>query len=387
MKKYWPVLSLAIISIIGLSFYYINIVKAANVRIDFQFETLEGEGKYIDNILLQTGYSDNRQYERYYINKDSAEKVDNNIFLNNYRDNYKILQLFEEHKNFFRAKQFTGRHYYNDDASIVYVYTNDEYNYQNPNKALYQIDILNKKTNENEAYEIITSVEDIYSWQTVEFVSFADQQLKVLSIRTYAQNQEAVILTTFDLQQGTAQEKVLLAPEKEKHVTFYNYQDTFNSNQYVAFGHFKNQYGQELPTVLEYDLYMVDLATNEIENVTTKNTEDFYNYQPNVFNEYLTAYKEKDGIVNVLRYNMKTKQWLDDYEIEMALDMSDLTEDPSQQYQLLDDKIYMNYEVENGTAIEIVDFNSGETLYAGLLTAKDIKHPYNLYVEQVFHIQ
>ena len=382
MKKYWPVLSLAIISIIGLSFYYINIAKATNVNIDFQFETLEGDAKYIDNILLQTGFSEDRKYESYYIKKDSVEDLDN-IFVN-YEDNYEMLKLFKEHKNFFRAKQFTGRNFFNDDESLVYVYTNDKYNYQNPNKALYQIDILNKQTKEIEEYEIITSVEDIYSLQTVQFVSFEEQQLKVISIRTYAYNQEAVILTTFDLQKGTAQENVLLAAVKDKHITFYNYQDTYNSKQYVAFGHYKNKYDQEYTTVLEYDLYMVDIVTNEIENVTTKNTDDFYDYETNVFNEYLTAYKEKDSIVHVLRYNMKTKQWLEDYEIEMALDMP---EDLFKHYQLLDDKIYMNYEVENGTAIEIVDFNSGKKLYTGLLTAKDISHPHKLYVERVFHIK
>ena len=389
MRKYWPVLLLAIISILGLSFYYINVVKTTMKNIDFQFETLEGDDKYLNDVILQASYSEESKYESYFVKKDSVEKV-KNIFNNYYENNYEMLQLLKEHKNFFRAKQFTGRNYYNDDASLVYVSTNDDYNYENPNNVLYQIELLNKQDNEKEVFEIITSVEERHSWQTVEFVSYREQQLKAISIRTYPDNQEAVILTTFDLQQGTAQETVLLEPEKDTHVTTYNYQDTYNNNnQYVAFSQFKHDSSNDDDdddeiTVIDHHLYTVDILTNKLEDIPVEKDVDFQNYQANVFNEYITAYKEEDGIVNVLRYNMKTKQWLEDYNIEIALEMP---KGRFQQYQLLDDKIYINYAVENGTAIEIVDFSSGEKLYAGLLTAQNMNNKHDLYVERVFHIQ
>ena len=58
MKKYWPVICLAVLSVVGLSIYYIHNVTASNTVRPFAFETIEGDEAQLDNIEFETNYYD-----------------------------------------------------------------------------------------------------------------------------------------------------------------------------------------------------------------------------------------------------------------------------------------------------------------------------------------
>lgn len=372
IKKYWPIITLGLIAVLGLSFYYIDLARASNVQ--FQLEKLEGKETHMDNVLLQTSFYKDHIYEDYYVEKDQSSQIDNTI--GEYIENYDMRLLVKEQKNFFRGKQFTGRHYYNDEHSLAYVYVDDQYQYEHPNNALYVIDLLNKKTNERTKLQLTAKIEQSYLWQTVEHITFIENELKVLSIRTFDNSEEAVILTTFDLENGKVQEKELIAPIKDLHLTFHYQSDTYNSNEYALFSHYNNDVSEGIPV---QTIYQFNSKTNELLEVPYDNSEHKYS-ECYIYGEYVIITSNKDNELHIRSYNVKTKKWINDYKVNTSLNsLSDWAK-----VQLIGEKLYFSYEVEKGSVIEIVDFNSGQKLYAGLLTAQGVSGDHSIYIQKSY---
>lgn len=375
MKKYWPVLSLVMISIIGLSFYYIDMARANQSHIVFEFETLEGDDKYLDSLMFETGYYENNTYKDYYVEKAKSERVNNNSHYY-FESNYELLSLFKEQKNFFRAKRLDGRHYFNNEKTLAYVYTDDQYHYDNPNKVLYKVDLLDKENNERQAVDIKVDIVDDFLWQTVEWVNVVDNELQTLSIREY-HGSESIILTTFDLEKATATEKVLLSKE-DSQVQIHHYNISYNTKPIAILRFYNNDTSEGISTETFYQF-----ANGELREITLPNKNEFAFSSYDFTEKNLVAAMQQDEKMLIQYYNLETSNWEQSYNIPLVLQNSEGTP----KVQLLDDKLYVLYPVDKGYVIEIVENKTGNKLYVGLMTAKNVDRKYNLTVNRVYNIK
>lgn len=372
MKKYWPVLSLIVVSIIGLSFYYSNMTKAFSSNVDLQFETLQGDDKYLEPLSIEMNYYGEYKTLDYFFENGEATRLTHGF--NYFDSDYSLLQEINAHKNFFRAKRLMGRHYYSDEQSLVYVVTDDQYHYDHRDEILYQVDRLHKKTGERDTMDITLNVTDDYAWQTVEWVHNKDNELQTLSIRQ-DHGEESVILTTFDLQKKTAVEKVLVKSSEMGQFSFQHYDMSYNTNDIAVFSQYtyKDREGNQAP---EETLYMY--TNGELTELELPVNKSNHFIQVDVTNTDIVVAMTADEQINIQRYNLNSKKWEQTFSVETELAFSEGT--PKIQY--LNDLFYVSYAVDQGYVLEILDGLTEQKKYVGLLTAQMGRHD-QLYIKRI----
>lgn len=378
MKKYWPVICLSVLSMVGLSIYYINNVTANNIVRPFTFETIEGDASQLQNVKFETNYYDDHIYENYIVSADGIERLQNGLEFQ-YEYNYSIGQLIKEHKSFFRAKRLESNHYFNDDDSLVYVHIDDEYHNDHPTQALYEVDRLHKETGEREKVDFTVDVDGDYAWQTVEWVSNTNNELQVLSIRTERNLKEQVVLTTFDFETEAATEKVLVDYIDNHAIAFISHNNYINSGKDIVFSQFGNSESNNHEPKKLYH-YNVERGLQEIQS---QSKEGFLYDQYTMNGQYLveSSYSKNEVAINL--YNLQSSKWEQEFSIELSLQ----PKDSAARVYLLNDRLFVLYDVGEGYAIEIVDRTNGAKLYAGLLTITDVTHDHYITIYNVFEKQ
>lgn len=372
MKKYWPVLSLAVISLIGLSIYYIDMAKALSFEHDFTFETLAGDEAMLQDIVFETGYQQQRDYRSYYIQNGEAQLVRDDEFY--YTSDYELLQLFKEHKSFFRAKLLSGRHLYNDEQTIAYVYIDDEHHYEHPSEVLHHVALYDKKTKEQQQYNFVTATDTPLHWQTIEWVYMQDGELMTLSVRNERGGNQSVILTTYDIQNETAEEEILFTSSPLLNIRFNHSAMTYNTNGYASFDTYHTNSSDSATTEA---LYVFDAQTKALTNIN-KPTE-LQNPLYDLEDKRIVAYQKLSDIATVALYDIEAGMWQEAFQVP-------LEEKPlfdSFRVQLLGDQVYIFYQLKEAVITIITDIN-GNILYKGQLTVDDVESAHSLYVHRVY---
>jgi hypothetical protein len=180
MRKYWKLMSIAVITIAAIGFFYIQSALAGSNYPEFKFDTLHGAEEEVEDLVLYGNYfegsikgdnfqitAEGIQYNRDLSYFDRLDRRDRFPELKQHQQNYKgfmrgknsLSQLAENEKHLAYADVTSG------------IYSDMEF----------QIEVLDKELDELSEFTVDVPEEDKYSFIYIEQVHIAGENLKVVT--------------------------------------------------------------------------------------------------------------------------------------------------------------------------------------------------------------
>lgn len=256
MKKYWKLLLLGIITVSGLTLFFIQNSKLIQTLPKFHIATVKGDEKILENIqvageLYYGMFAD----EAFYINKDGTTYHREMPYLNRvsrYGITPKLEKLIKNHKNFLRGKYLIDTQYAENDEKLVYV--NEDYNYYGQGIDQFSVDVLDKATNKSTAFTVNFPDEQIY-YLYISDIAVTENNIYIM---TFQENNDSDLMSayiyTIDIEQQEIIEQVHLD-------TMANSKHTDISNGYVDVDYVPTEQAMEA-VVSVHDVVYVDETVN-----------------------------------------------------------------------------------------------------------------------------
>ncbi|KPN89710.1 hypothetical protein [Lysinibacillus sp. ZYM-1] len=395
MKKYWQTILITVIVVgtIG-SYYFLQVAMASKNDISFKIETISGNKDEIKNLTLQTSYQSGVNHLWLYISKDGSAILNNRSLIGSLKNSnrYIILQKFiDQHRHFMRGKESNLSKYFEDKERLIYT------NFQNSgqkeigdNFLPLQIDILDKKTNDNSFFEIDTPVQASYDWININDVYVAHGKIKILATNYLYNGGEELHIYTVDENKKELENDAIIAKlaseERVNAIRVFNANDNIQNQDFYLymvekFGKHKEDGEREITSS---QIYLYNNVANEQEEWIIP--DELKPYRKSIVmhgaNIFIPVYSANG--LKLHRYTIEKKQWEEPFIINYESTAND-NEIPF--LQITDSKLYLVNHMTDGYALFINDLRTGESLYEGKIVndKKENQDPdYSLYIEQVY---
>lgn len=367
MKKYGALLIVLVIIIATLGTHYALLASASNKNA-VTFEMLSGDERYLDELIIE-GYVDSTDYYSRVLIKDGETKhLQNSVFDRQMGLTYE--RLIDAHKGFMRGKILNANHYYEDEERLIYVKEPDDIWQLAPGDDLpYAIEILNKSDNSVTAFTVNNKLVQPAQWITLEQVKLIGNELKLVSKYVKAMGNEEVHLLIIDLKSKQLKNDIVIETVQSndkinKNIGFYYQYYHLGPVKYLVHHVSEYKVRSEQAKLLSQQFKALDLATNEVTEIEMPEQIFGDEYRIVVLGHQLIAATIIDGAVVINRYNIGQQQWLAPITLEAP---SKVLERVIFNLQILNDKLYVIAQVAEGQLLTIVDAESGESLYSGLV--------------------
>lgn len=397
LKKYWKIIVMSMVILLGISVHYMQMAKAINKgTVDFSIDTVTGDETLFDERIVQISYYDRYINNWAYVSKDGVKDVvDHQMSSSFYRayEPFEMKHHLTEYRSFMRGKDLVRSSFYEDDTQLVYVKVpNNSKSILKGEPLPLTIERLMKDTNERVKFEAKALAKSGYSWLNVEDVRLADGIISVLVMGSSPNGETDLQLYTIDeaTKQVTNTETLHETNrEGDMSSTIYYYGEaslTGNTDYYVyqqSSWTYNEKTGHE--EQLKSDYYMYDYATKQVE--TIEDAELFHTafQHEDVF---YGAMLEQNAVV-LHAYHLAEKKWGE--PLRMPLQVNGAEEDAkfvinferTPHVQVIGEHVYAAN--PNGNTMELFVYAlTGELLYSGLITAEGATDLAEMYVERIY---
>ncbi|MEH7235277.1 hypothetical protein [Bacillus sp. JJ1562] len=392
MKRYWKILTICLVTVIVLGTFYIQ-SSLASGNIQVEFEKVSGNESLVENVVLTADYVIGDIHQPLKISEKETTNLSNRPVVQQLTGLYAeapTLQLVENYKQFMRGKSFFPSYFYEDEHVLVYVSIEGRGVNVAYGKAYFDIDILDKKSDESTPMKINLPKNRKLNWVDIASIQIVDSDLKVIARGSGPDSGEDLIVYTIDLNSKkiTNEEVVFSIPAVENGWYGFNIFNDYYSNEpqkYLLFKAeaFEHEQGEGGPTVLADDFMVYDIEKNKM--VKSELPEDFEGDIRNasVFNSVAYVPVQSENEVEIIQYDIEAAKW--EKKQTFAVDQSkDAETVPFVKIQ--DGKIYIISNTDDGHTLLIGDVNTGETLYEGKIKVKNQKtdqNDYRIYFHEI----
>ena len=317
MKRYWKIISLTAFIILTFSIFYIQAVITGEDLPEFEMETVFGDDKEKENLIISGNYEVNQFLEPFSVTSTGTTYAKDSGYFERSYGFYQhplMKEFIEEHRSFMRGKQNDIELFYEDDEKLYYV---------GPYSPLeeFDVEILDKATNDEQIFSVEIPREEQLSYIQVTEIQLVEEQLHVFTLNHYAEKEQL---------------HVYKIDVKEEKITNHNpvIDGTENSHAYIL-----NNY---------HDISQKDYLVIRVDHM--KWNEEMY-YDELLHSEFI-AYNTKTGEKQIL-------------EISEELNTHDPFAEESPQmttsYSVQDDLLYSVSFVSEGLKIETYNLKSGKS--------------------------
>ncbi|KGR76956.1 hypothetical protein [Ureibacillus sinduriensis] len=395
MKKYWKTLLISLVIITTIGTYYIQAPIASKNAISFNIETISGNKKEIENHIIEASYLSGNIHRQLYISKDGSTNRMSDSIVNEILPLSSIPRSFQkyiqEHRNFMRGKELVPSNYYEDESRLIYgTIANKNKKIIKGEPLTFQIEILDKDTNDHSSFEINTPALESIEWINVNDLRVDNGKIKILSTNFLLHGGEELHVYTFD--EDTKQiegDRIIAKSNPEERIVsgiriFNNFNNFKNENYYLYLEKNDNDSGYGNSKGITSQLFLYNNTTNEVEELKLpEELEPHMNYMTLEGKDIFIPVPLAHGL-KLNRYNIESKQW----EEPLNFNYSSTTNDKEHPFlQLINGKLYAVSRVSDGHLLFIGDLLNGKTLYEGKITdenRENFDRDYSLYIEQLY---
>ena len=384
MKKYGALLIVLAVIIATLSTHYALLASASNKNA-VTFEMLSGDERYLDELIIE-GYVDSTDYYSRVLIKDGETKhLQNSVFDRQMGLTYE--RLIDAHKGFMRGKILNANHYYEDEERLIYVKEPDDIWQLAPGDDLpYAIEILNKSDNSVTAFTVNNKLVQQTQWITLERVQLVGNELKLISKYVKTMGNEEIHLLIVDLKSKQLKNDIVIETIQstnsiQKNMGFYYEYYYLGPEKYFVYHLSEYEVRTEENKPLSRQIKAIDITTNEVIEIEFPEQLFGDEHRIVVLGHQLIATTIIDEEVVVNRYNIGQQQWLAPITLESP---SKVLKRANFSLQTLNDQLYVLAQLEEGQLLTIVDAESGESLYTGLIKPATNQPDFTLSVTSIY---
>ncbi|RFB17341.1 hypothetical protein DZB84_09735 [Bacillus sp. HNG] len=392
MKRYWKILTVCLVTVIVLGTFYIQ-SSLASENIQIEFEKVSGDESLVEDLVLNANYVVGDIHQYLLISNGGTKNLMNRSVVQQLTGLYaetSTLELVEKYKQFMRGKSFLPSYFYEDEQVLVYVSIEGRGVNIAYSNAFFDIDILDKKTEESTPMKISLPKGEKYDWIDITDIQIVDRELKVIARGSGMGIGEDLIAYTIDLNSKkiTSDKVVFSTPGVENGWSGMNIFNDYYSpepQRYLLFKAeaYEHGQGEGEPKELVNDFMIYDIEKNKL--VKSELPDDFAGDIANstVLNSVAYVPVQSQHEVEVIQYDIEAQEWStkQTFAIEQSKDAEHVPF-----VKLQDEKLYIVSSTDDGHKLLIGDINTGKTLYEGKLKVKNQKtaqNEYQLYVNEI----
>lgn len=398
MKRYWKLISIALIIVLTIGTFYIQQSSAKNSYPGFIIKTISGDESEIKPLEIDAAFIKEGIWTNMLISSEGTEyyeglSIVNEVF--NYYSEPEIKRLHEEYRNFMRGKIGDPSKYYEDDNLLIYAYVDGDYGFSGyePSDFEFEIAVLDKDSNDKTTFKIPLPDQNRYHYVNVEDVQLVNNELIVVthnSIRfndnlEYVEDDNTEMhVYSFDIgEEKLLKDEIIEFSTLDKENLYVmskyslNNQNKMGSNPFIVFrseiGKVPNEEeGYYSHEPVEIELIAYNLETNEqVKMDLSEEIEE--GYRPETMEDhYMYLKKISDSQVDIIRYNVETNE----VDVKQTFDQPAVPKEMFEKYggfpggghMIYNDKVYYvsPYTTDKVNATVFVgDIESGEILYEG----------------------
>ena len=183
MKRYWKLVILSIITVIVIGTFYISAGSAEKTDLTIEFEKVSGNEEELKDLIFYGEYLVGNMYQSLQITTEETIRRNDISFIDQLSPQYDapiFQKLIKNHKRFMRGKRLSPSSYYEDEHVLVYANFKGDFD-RGPNRNVdFEIEILDKKTNESISFSADVPFLEKYEWLNIEEVQVVHDELKLV---------------------------------------------------------------------------------------------------------------------------------------------------------------------------------------------------------------
>lgn len=390
MKKYWKTILISLVIVTTISSFYIQAAIASKNGISFKIETTSGNKEEIKNLILQASYQSGDNYRGLDITGDESTDRIGNPYLGGLISSYVPLMFqkyIKQHRSFMRGKELYPGNYFEDESRLIYTNVEKDRKVIEGNPLTFNIDILDKNTNDNSLFEIKTPAQASYHWIQVNDVYAENGKIKILATGYLINGGEELHIYTVDENNKELEHKKMIAKVESEGVVsssiriFNDFENIQNENYYLYMVQkYKHQTENGESEIVSSQAYLYNNSTNEVKEWEIPAELEPY--------KDLMVVRGADIFIpagfELNRYNIEKEQWEEpiNFNYPSTGKGGDI---PFLQFR--DEKLYLVDHVSDGYVFIISDLRTGETLYEGKIiveNGENINLDSPIYFEQLY---
>jgi hypothetical protein len=180
MKKYWKSMSIAVITIVTIGFFYIQSTLAGSSYPALAFETVSGNEEVVEDVVIYGDYrQDNVVGDSFHLTAEGIQYNRDLSYIERLERGYRSPQmneLQEEYKDFMRGKHNIFQMAENEE-DLVYA----DVNSGPDNEMEFQIEVLDKASDQSMEFTVDIPDEENYGYIYIEQVLISGDKAKVVT--------------------------------------------------------------------------------------------------------------------------------------------------------------------------------------------------------------
>jgi hypothetical protein len=404
MKRYWKIISLCIVTVLVVGIFYIQVGLAGNNDTKIEIEKVNGNEEEMRDLIIYGTYVVGNVNQSLKITNKETINLSNQSLLQELTNNHTVpvlKQLIEKYRNFMRGKELMPNNFYEDENLLAYTSIKENNLYGSTRNISFDIDVLDKKTEETTAIQLEVPIKENYGWMDTVDVQVIDGKLKVISsgFRSDGGNDLKVYTIDIEEQKLVNDEDIHSDPTGENARSEIRVLNDYNSIQpqkyliyKIAAYDYNNEQGEGVrdgePNLIENEVMIHDLESSQSKKI---NVPDEIlgpkSESSTISNSTLFTSSQSENSLEVNQYDIENDKW----GKKLTFDVPKPTVEEGVPFiKLMNENIVTIHATNNGHSIFIRDLKTGESLYEGKLKVKnttDKEKDYRLFVNEIEFVQ
>ncbi|MEH6906801.1 hypothetical protein [Neobacillus drentensis] len=397
MKRYWKIISVCIVTVMVIGTFYIQSSLAAKENVKIEFEKVSGNEDELKNVIFYGDYTVGNLFQSLQMTNKETTNLNNQSLFQQLKRNYTVpvlKKLIEQHRTFMRGKELTPNYFYENENLVAYASIKAK---------KFDIEILNKKSEETTSIQLAVPKKGIYSWIEVLDVQVSERNLKVITrgFRTEGGNDLNGYTINLDERKLVKDGRIYTVPaagngwsdinmindshsiQSERYLLFKT--DTYEDKQVPAEG---EMVMEGAPNLVANEVMVYDIEKNQLKKlVVPDEIRGTLGDSSTIFHSTIYIPSPSERGLEVNTYDIEKEKW----GKKLIVDLPDNKEDKGAPYiKVIKGKIYIILSNKNNSAISIRDLKTGLSLYEGKLRVKNMgegQKDIRLHVNEIESVQ
>ena len=363
MNKFWPLLFVTILALATWTTHYVQMTSASAGKPLATFETLSGDEAHLHDVILEGSFVNRSSYARLVVENGEVYPRTQPFLTSSY------LQVFEDlkkqHRSFMRGKTNSTNQFYMHNDTIAYVNSMGE-------QGATHIDMtFGVKGAHNTSFTVDIPIDEKISWTTTYRLTLQGEAAYVLVNVMLENGKEALYgieLNIPEKQLVSAKKLVEVMDEGELDyfISFISESYTMQHEDYFVYveGQYKHQYNEGDSYTHSEEVHVWNTLTNT--EAVFKLPERLQAEERRIVTKgkLLLINIIRDGNIVTERYDLDAQKWLEPIVVNVS---SDIYAQPYFSVTTSEQYMYTSIMTDEGTMLAIIDPNTGNTVYTGML--------------------
>lgn len=398
MKRYWKMILTLLVTILVIGIFYIQSSLASKDGLTFEIKTISGNEAELKNISIHGAFRIDEQHQNFEITSEKAIYFNNQSFIQWWATagvDPILEKLVDNHRGFMRGKERVANNFFEDNKLVAYANIRQElFNDTQTPDFTFEIEVLNKKSEETISIELDVPEKEKYSWVHVGEVKANEGELNVITRVSRIDGEEELRVYTFNLEkQKLVNDSMIISAQKGESgwtdIIIINDTYSIQPQKYFAIRLEAVEEGYRAvgEEMVNNEFLIYNIATKQSKKITVPNEKLRFNDSATIVNSTIYWKFVSEYGLEVSRYDIEKDQWGESLKFEPQ-QVGDNGGSPF--VKLMNGKIYVISSSEKSNPILIGDLKTGRTLYKGEIevnTAEnETKKDYELYIDDIVSV-